>query len=426
MAKPQGINAIDIGSGKITCLMTLPSQEEDKINVVGVATLPSRGIRRGQIVNIDQAIESISDCVEAAERMAGFSIPSALISISGDHIKSQNSQGVVAITEPEGEITQEDIERVVKAARAVSLPSSREIVHVLPREFKVDSQKGISAPVGMSGVRLETDAHLITGSSTAIRNITKCVNDIGIKVDTLVFSGLASSYAVLSETEKELGIALVDIGAGVTNLSLFVEGSCSYSAVIPVGAKKVTDDLAIGLMVGLDSAEKIKHHLSQPTKVVGADIKNNDEINLARLGIKEDVKNVSKRALVEGIMRPRLNEIFSLVASAIKKSHFAGSIPAGIVLTGGGSLTSSAIESCKRVIQLNARLGIPSGLSGLTEEIDSPAYSTAVGLILYGYHRHHLSSSGPLPGVKIGKILNKLPFGDASKKITGFIKSFLP
>ncbi len=207
MAKPNSINAIDIGSSKVTCLITLPSSENpEKINVVGVATLPSKGIRKGQIVNIEEAVTSITDCVEAAERMAGFNINSAFISVSGEHIKSQNSQGVVAITEPEGEITQEDIFRVVEAARAISLPSSREIIHVLPREYVVDSQKGIKDPVGMSGVRLETEAHLVTGSTTAIKNITKCINEIGIEVSALVFSGLASSHSILTETEKELGV----------------------------------------------------------------------------------------------------------------------------------------------------------------------------------------------------------------------------
>jgi len=424
MAKAHSINAIDIGSSKITCLITLPSSENpEKINVVGVATLPSRGIRKGQIVNIEDAVTSITDCVEAAERMAGFNIDSALISISGEHIKSQNSQGVVAITEPEGEISQEDIFRVIEAARAVSLPSSREIIHVLPREYVVDSQKGIKDPVGMSGVRLETEAHLVTGSTTAIKNITKCVNEIGIEVEAIVFSGLASSHSVLSETEKELGVVLVDIGAGVTNISIYIEGACSYSAVIPIGARKITDDLAIGLMVSLDSAEKIKHHVStikgEPTS-----FKSTDEINLAKLGIKEDIKKISRKSLTEGIIRPRLNEIFSLVASTIKKSGFAGQAPAGIVLTGGGSQTVIAADACRRVIQLPTRIGNPSGLHGLTEEIDSPAYATAVGLINFQTSRV-IPERKPV-SVNFSSVFKKVPSQDIGKKITAFFKSFLP
>lgn len=424
MAKPNSINAIDIGSSKITCLITLPSSESpDRINVVGVATLPSKGIRKGQIVNIENAVTSITDCVEAAERMAGFNINSAFISVSGEHIKSQNSQGVVAITEPEGEISQEDIFRVIEAARAISLPSSREIIHVLPREYVVDSQKGIKDPVSMSGVRLETEAHLVTGSTTAIKNITKCINEIGIEVSALVFSGLASSHSILTETEKELGVILVDIGAGVTNISIYVEGACSYSTVISIGARKVTDDLAIGLMISLDSAEKIKHHIST-IKSDPTSFKSTDEINLSKMGIKEDIKKISRKTLTEGIIRPRLNEIFSMIASAIKKSGFVGQTPAGIVLTGGGSQTIAALDACRRVIQLPTRLGSPSGLHGLTDEIDSPAYATAVGLINFGISR--VVPERTLPSINLGSLFKKIPTQDIGKKVSSFFKSFLP
>ena len=251
MAKTTSMNAIDVGSSKISCLITVGSNDPDKINVVGVATTPSRGVRKGQIVDIDEAVSAITDCVEAAERMAGFSINNAYVSVSGEHIQSQNSKGVVAITQPEGEIGEEDVYRVVEAARAVSLPNSREILHVLPREYIVDSQRGIKDPIGMAGVRLETDAHLITCSSVAMKNMAKCVTEIGIDVAGMVYTGLASSYSVLTETEKELGVVLVDIGGGTTSLSVYLEGACAYSTVIPVGAKKVTDDLAIGLMVSL-------------------------------------------------------------------------------------------------------------------------------------------------------------------------------
>ncbi|MBI1871921.1 cell division protein FtsA [Candidatus Collierbacteria bacterium] len=248
MGKQGSLSAIDIGSSKVTCIVSIPDPEAGKINVVGVATTPSRGIRKGQIVDIDEATGAITDAVEAAERMAGFSINNAYVSISGDHIQSQNSKGVVAITQPHGEIEQDDVFRVIEAARAISLPNSREILHVIPREFIVDSQRGIKDPIGMAGVRLETDAHLITCSSIALKNVTKCVTDIGIDITGLVYTGLASSYSILTETEKELGVILADIGGGTTSLSIYVEGACSYSIVIPVGAKKVTDDLAIGLM----------------------------------------------------------------------------------------------------------------------------------------------------------------------------------
>lgn len=424
MTKITGVNAIDIGTSKVTCLITKPSSDSDNINVIGVATIPSRGMGRsrnnaGTIVNIEEVASSVTDCIEAAERMAGFNINSAQVSISGSLIKSQNSQGVVAVTEPEGEISSEDIYRAIEAARAVSLPSSREIMHVLPREFAVDSQKGIKDPIGMSGIRLETEAHIITGSTTAIKNTIKVVSEIGINVQNTVFSGLASALSTITDTEKELGVVSVDIGAGVTNVTIFVDSACSYSSVISLGARKITDDIALGLMVSLDSAEKIKHHLSVSKKDLG----DKDEINLAKIGVKEEIRNVSRKTLSEGIIRPRLNEIFTLVGGVIRKSTFAGQVPAGIVLSGGGSLTIGAVESCKRVLQLPTRLSSPTGLSGLTEEIDSPEYATAVGLILYGYQ--HQDSSIPT-SFKIDNILKKLPFKEISKKATDFFKSLMP
>ena len=228
MAKPQGVNTIDIGSSKITCLITVPNQDGTKINLVGAATVTSRGVRKGQIINIEECVSSITDCVESAERMAGFGVDSAYVSISGDNIQSQNSQGLVAITETENEISSDDVFRVIEAARAVSLPTSREIIHVLPREFIVDGQHGIKDPTGMSGVRLETEAHLITGLSPAIKNVTRCVSELGVNVSGLVFTGLASAESVLTDTDKELGVIVIYIGGGTTSVCVYVEGSCVY------------------------------------------------------------------------------------------------------------------------------------------------------------------------------------------------------
>ena len=423
MSRQTSLNAIDIGSSKISCLITIPSQDSEKINVVGVATTPSRGIRKGQIVDIEDAVSSITDCVEAAERMAGFSINNAFVSISGDHIQSQNSKGVVAITQPEGEIDQEDVYRVVEAARAVSLPNSREILHVLPREYIVDSQRGIKDPIGMAGVRLETDAHLITSSAIAMKNMAKCVTEIGIDVSGMVYTGLASAYSVLTETEKELGVVLVDIGGGTTSLSVFIEGACCFSAVIPVGAKKVTDDLAIGLMVSLESAEKIKHFLSKQPELTG-DKTTIDEINLTKLGLKEETKTVSRKTVVDGIIRPRLNEIFTLVGTALKKSGYGGQTPAGVVLCGGGSMTVDAASACKRVLQLPTRVGSPSGLSGLIEEIGSPAYAATVGLVMYGASKQHEFTSTKKSG--LDQLSKKFPIKGVFGKVIEFVKSFMP
>lgn len=424
MAKTSGINAIDIGSSKITCLITVPSQDGQKINVVGVATVPSRGVKKGQIVNIEECVSAITDCVESAERMAGFGMETAFVSISGEHIQSQNSHGLVAIRETEQEITPDDVFRVIEAARAISLPTSREIIHVLPSQFIVDSQNGIKDPTGMSGIRLETEAHLITGLSPAIKNVTRCVSDLGISVSGLVFTGLASAEAVLTDTDKDLGVISVDIGGGTTSVCVFLDGSCVYSSVIPVGAKKISDDLAIGLQISVDSAEKIKHFVSKPKTERGEDDqKIADEIDLLKLGIAEEAKTVSRKTIVEGIIRPRLNEIFTMVNQVVKQSGFQGQSPAGVVLTGGGALTVLATESCRRVMQLPAKIGIPVGLSGMIDEINTPTSSVSAGLVLYGLKS---KSEQNTSGVNFSGMIKGIPGRQAVGKVIDFIKSFLP
>jgi len=331
---------------------------------------------------------------------------------------------LVAIREAEEEISPEDVFRVIEAARAISLPTSREIIHVLPREFVVDSQKGIKDPTGMSGVRLETEAHLITGLSPAVKNVTRCVSELGINVAGLVFTGLASAEAVLTDTDKELGVILVDIGGGTTSVCIYLEGSCVYSAVIPVGAKKISDDIAIGLQISVDSAEKIKHFVSKTKQErEEPDQKAADEIDLLKIGISEDVKKVSRKTIVEGIVRPRLNEIFTMVNQIVKQSGFEGLAPAGVVITGGGSLSVNCTEACRRVMQLPAKIGVPAGLSGMVDEITTPVSSTAVGLILYGYNRKDESHPS---GTKLSGMIKKIPGKEVVGKVIEFIKSFLP
>lgn len=419
--KNQIISAIDIGTTKITTVIANISPESEKINVIGVSTIPAKGLRKSQIVDIDETIESITQSVESSERMAGYTISSALTSISGSHIESLNSKGVVAVAEPEGEISDNDVNRVIEAARAVSLPTSREILHVIPRDFKVDSQEGVKDPVGMSGVRLEAEAHLITGSSTAMRNISKCVSEIGVEVDSLVFSGLASAESVLTSTEKELGVVLVDLGGGSTSVAVFVEGALSFSSVLPVGAKNITNDLAIGLRVSLETAEKIKLGLSKLEKDSGED----EDLDLKKLNLNEDVGKLSKKTLVEGIIRPRLNEIFGLVAEEIKKSGFGGATPAGVVVTGGGALTVGLTTACKRTLSLPVRVGYPKGLNGLIDEIKSPAYATVWGLIQFGV-KNFKGVKGDSSIKKFGEMFKKIPLKGVFSKIVKLFKSFLP
>jgi cell division protein FtsA len=418
MAKNKVISSIDIGSSKTAVLIAQYREDEfsTKIHIVGASSTKSRGVRKGQIVNIEEAVTSINDAVEAAERMAGYNVSKAWVSVGGAHIGSQNSHGVVAVAQPQGEISAEDARRVLEAARAVSLPVSSEIIHVLPRQYSVDNQEGVKDPAGMTGVRLEVDTHIITGSSPVIRNLTKCVTEVGCDVSGLVFSGLAASDAVLSDTEKELGVILVDIGGGTMSMAIYIEGALSYSHVLPVGAANVTKDLAAGLRISLESAEILKIFM-------GKDKTKEDEVDISSLKLPEEIKTVSKKTLVEGIIRPRLNEMFQLIAGEVKKSDLAGLTPSGLVITGGGAMTVGLIDSAKRVMGMPVRLGTPNDLSGLVDEVDNPAFAVSVGLIKYARKTMEESDGGsPINFSRIEKI----PGSGMVGKIGNWVKSLLP
>lgn len=400
MAKTRVIAGIDIGSSKIATLIAQLNLEEDKLSVVGVASSTSRGIRKGQIVDIEEASSSVVEAVEAAERMAGYSLDHAYFSMGGAHIESKNSHGVVAVADPSGEINSSDVARVIDAARAVSMPEAREILHVLPREYKVDNETLVKDPTGMSGVRLEVETHLITGSTAAIKNITKTASEVGVAVEGLVFSGLASSYSVLSETEKELGVVLVDIGGGTTSITAFIEGAIAFSSVFPIGGRNVTNDIAAGLRVSLDTAEKLKLALSTPKK--GEE--GGDDIPTVSQEIADMDRKVSKKTLVDGIIRPRLNEIFAMISMELTNRGVAGKVPSGVVVTGGGSLCVGTQDVARRVLSLPARIGSPKGVTGLIDEIETPAYATAVGLLLFGSQEEGTPENNWAPGGFMSKI----------------------
>lgn len=433
MNRQKIIAGIDIGTSKVVTLIAKVSEEEVP-SVVGVANIESRGIRKGQIVDIDEATETVVTSLEAAERMAGYQINSAFISVGGTHISSQNSHGVVAVAEPNKEITENDVLRVIDAAKAVSLAPAREIMHVIPRFFVVDSQDGIKDPVGMSGIRLEVNTHLITGGTTAMKNIEKCISRVGIDVSRLAFNGLLSAESVLTDTEKELGVVLLDIGAGTTDVAIFVEGSLSYSAVIPVGARNVTNDLAIGLRISLESAEKIKTFLGRKSRKISGlegeseqlreNQKEEDEVDVSSLHLPEEMKKISRKTIVEGIIKPRLNEIFNLVSLEIKKSGFGGMTPAGIVLTGGGAKTTGILTAAKRSLAMPLRLGAPYDIKGLTDEILTPAFSTAVGLIKYGVDKEPKKFGLNLP--HLPNFFKNAPLKGTAGRLIDLAKSFLP
>lgn len=434
MSKSRVIAAIDLGTDK--CVTLIASVDEDRqMRVVGVAAVPSRGMRRSVIVDLEQVLNAINESVDAAERMAGFEIKSAYVSISGTHITSRNSKGVVAVAAPDQEITRLDVERVIEAARAISLPADREIIHVVPRDFKVDSQEGIKDPVGMTGVRLESEAHIVTAMTTSLKNLEKCLGDLALRVDGFVFAGLASAEVVVSETEKELGVVTVDIGAGTTSICAYVDGCLEYSGAVPIGARHITQDIALGCRISLDAAEKVKLALGaedlptiQPLPGESKEELNRrrrkaDQLDLDKLGIDNSGEKLSKRTLVEGIMTPRMKEIFDLVAEKLVEQDLVGKVPAGLVLCGGGAETARIADVARKTLNLPVRIGMPKKLDGLASDIDKPSFATSIGLLTYGQRQG---------GGEVAQSNLSLPsFGSfnlqsISQKILGIIKSVLP
>ena len=420
MQKTRIIAGVELGSSKVTTLVAQVNEDpvnlETSINVVGASSFESKGIKKGQIVDIEEAVESIIASVEGAERMAGYNLEKAYIALGGAHVRSQNSHGVVAVSDPQGEITVNDVDRAVEAASAISLPTSREVVHVLSRDFVVDGETGVKDPIGMSGVRLEVDTHIITAATSTMKNLRKAVNEVGIQIEDLVFSGLASAEAVVSGTEKELGCVLIDIGGGTTSVAVFMDGSLTYSGVIPVGARNVTNDLAIGLRVSLETAEKIKLVLSAKKK---KEEDMSDEVDLSTMGVTE-VKKISKKTLLEGIIRPRLNEIFTMVRLELEREGIINRIPAGAIVTGGCSETVGVADSAKRMLSLPVRIGVPRGVGGLIDDIITPSFATPVGLLIYG--AKHLPKENL---TRFGKKI-KLPSMGFLGKIIDSIRDLLP
>ncbi len=440
MARSRIVSALDVGSSKIATLIA-QIEEDGNINILGSSATPSQGIKRGQVINIEEATRAIITSIEAAERMAGYNLANTFVSVGGAHIVSQNSRGVVAVTSPGGEVVEEDVSRVLESARAISLPASREILHILPRTYTVDSQEGIIDPIGMSGVRLEVETHIITASSTSLKNLQKCVEEVGTKVEAFIFDALASASIVATPTEKELGVTLIDIGGGTTSVAIFSEGAPVYSLVVPIGAKNITNDLAIGLRLSIEDAERLKlaltdqpektriNNLAKPKKTVVETEKANEqddekELDLEKLGIKTDGKKITKKIVIEEIIRPRLEEIFGLIYDELKRNNLLELIPAGAILTGGGAQTASVVDICRRTMALPARIGIPQNVSGLVDDILTPEFATTIGLITYSQKNTEQLTGGNLRRMMNG--LPGLPIKGTFEKTIKFIKSFLP
>jgi cell division protein FtsA len=369
------IVGLDIGTTKICCVVGELSQGD--VNVIGIGTHPSIGLRKGVVVNIEATVDSIKKAVEEAELMSGCEISSVYTGIAGGHITGFNSRGIVAIKGPE--ITETDVERVIDAARAVAIPMDREVIHVLPQEYIVDEQAGIQNPVGMAGVRLEAKIHIVTGAVTSAHNIVKCCNRSGLDVCDIVLESLASGEAVLTGEEKELGTALLDLGGGTTDLAIFCDKNIRHTFVLALGGNNLTNDIAIGLRAPHADAEKIKTRYGTClSKSVSAD----DMIEVPGMGGREARK--LPRQILGEILEPRMEEIFTLAKREVYRAGLENSIPSGLVLTGGTSLLEGTTEIAESVFNLQTRLGKPQGITGLVDVVNNPMYATGVGLVLYG------------------------------------------
>ncbi|OGN77502.1 MAG: cell division protein FtsA [Chloroflexi bacterium GWC2_70_10] len=368
--------ALDIGTTKVCAL--IGELDRGSANVIGIGSTPSDGLRKGVVIDIDRTVQAVAAAVEAAERMSGYKVRSGLVGISGNHISSQNSRGMVAIS-GRRDVGREDTLRAIDAARAVSIPNTREILHVIPRGYVVDGQAGVRDPIGMTAVRLEVETHIVTASSTSVQNLSKCVQKAGVEIDELVLTPLATGDAVLSDEDRELGVALVDVGGDTTDVAIFQDGSISHAATIPIGGRSVTSDLGIVLRVAPDSAEaiKLRYATGLPLEVDPDEI-----VQITSIG--EDVPHGVTRRHIAEIVQSRIRELFDLIAAEIDAAGATNRLQAGLVLTGGGSLLQGLGRAARDQLGMAARVTGPRGLGGLTDQISTPPVAAASGLLLWG------------------------------------------
>jgi cell division protein FtsA len=370
------IIGLDIGTSKVVAIVG-EVRSDGGIEIIGIGSHPSRGLKKGVVVNIESTVQSIQRAVEEAELMAGCEIHSVYAGIAGSHIRSLNSHGIVAIKDKE--VTQGDMERVIDAARAVAIPADQKILHILPQEFIIDEQEGIRDPIGMSGVRLESRVHMVTGAVSAAQNIVKCIRRCGLEADDLILEQLASSYAVLSDDEKELGVCLVDIGGGTTDIAVFTGGAIRHTAVIPIAGDQVTNDIAVALRTPTQHAEEIKmKYACALTQLATSD----ETIEVPSIG-ERPPRRLSRQTLAE-VVEPRYEELMSLIQAELRRSGFEDVIAGGVVLTGGSSKMEGVIDLAEEVFHMPVRLGVPQYVSGLSDVVRNPIYSTGVGLLLFG------------------------------------------
>jgi cell division protein FtsA len=410
MSKERVLASLDIGSSKIRTVVAVADSDDAQStpNIIGVGLSPSLGMRKGHVIDVEELIHNIISSLEDAERMAGVPINHVFVGMSGSHIEAFDSRGVIAISG--AEITLDDVARVLDAAQAVSIPANRRILHIEPKAYAVDEQRGIKNPVGMTGIRLEVDAHIVTGHIQHVKNIEKCVDQAGVDVDDLIPSTIAAAEAVLTKRQKELGVAIIDIGAGCVSLAVFEEGTILHSVCIPLGGESVTNDIAIGLRTSVDTAEKIKIEFGS---VLPEEIPEREMIDLSTVS-KVDTQTVSKRYMAE-IMQARYFEIFSLVNEELKRIGRAGMLPAGALLTGAAVKAPGVLDLSRDILGLPVQMGFPTDIGGVIEKVDDPAYATALGALVWGMREGEGSQ-------RIGGVQVKRVFSQAGS----WFKSLLP
>lgn len=394
---------LDIGTTKV-CAVVASINDRDRIHILGVGKAPSEGLNRGVVINIDKTVNAIRTAINQAELASGIEVNAVNVGIAGDHIRSIRSKGVITINNKEKEITVQDVERILQDCQQIMLPPDQQIIHVIPQEFVVDGQDGISDPVGMSGMRMEAEVHIITGLVTAAKNLYRCVERAGYTVADIILEPLASSYAVLDDEEKEAGVVLVDIGGGTTDLAVFQENTIRHTAVIAIAGQKVTDDIKIGLSVLDDQAQKLKHNYGESF----VDLIENDE-SITIPGIAGRPPKEITKSILAKIIQARMEEIMEIIAIEVKRSGYGDSLSAGIVITGGGALINNICPLANEVLGMDAKIGRPLGLAGgLIEEVNSPVYATSVGLVLHALKAEGVDDQSMVPSSSKGTGVEKV------------------
>jgi cell division protein FtsA len=415
MAQQQYLVGLDIGTSAVRVVVGKIDEGSRMPNIIGIGETPSSGIRKGVVVDIEEAVSTISSALEKAERMTGVPVNHATVAIGGSHISAIESHGVIAVSRADGEITENDIIRVIDASQAISIPQNREIIHVIPKYFTVDGQPGIKDPLGMTGIRLEVDTVIVQASAPLIKNLTKAIEQAGLSVDDMVLAPLAASQAVLTKRQKELGVGLIDMGGGTTSLAVFEESQLLHTSIIPVGSAHITNDVAIGLRTSIETAERVKCDYAH---AIPRQVARTEEIDLSTIDPSEE-ETVSRHHLAE-IAEARLEEIFELINKELKTINRDGQLPAGVVLTGAGAKMPGILDLAKKSLRLPVQIGYPGNVTTIIDKVQDPSYATAVGLILWSSEYLAPSRGGQF---KLGKQLME---NDAVRKVQDLFKRFLP